>query len=265
MSAVERNVERRSGHDVGFLLDHWEELIAKRGWKKTLIHNAGDWPVFAVENGPAEAGEVGGIYVSAGVHGDECAPPWALLEWAESHAKELGQFPFLIFPCLNPQGIAENTRVDGGGIDLNRNFQNAEIPIIAAWQNFLAERKFRVAVNLHEDYDATGTYLYELARSHSIGHRLLSACEKWIARETVAEVDGSEFDNGLLCREVDENVLRQVVEEDLEGGWPEAIWLYLDHTEDSFTFETPSELELSRRIAAHREFLDEILIASSLR
>jgi hypothetical protein len=41
--------------------------------------------------------------------------------------------------------------------------------------------------------------------------------------------------------------------------------LYMDHTEDSFTFETPSELELSRRIAAHREFLDEILIASSLR
>ncbi|MCG8602612.1 MAG: DUF2817 domain-containing protein, partial [Verrucomicrobiales bacterium] len=108
---------------------------------------------------------------------------------------------------------------------------------------------------LHEDYDATGTYLYELARSGSIGHRLLSACEKWVGRETAEQVDGSEFDNGLLRREVDEKSLQEIVESDLGGGWPEAIWLYLHHARDSFTFETPSELDLSRRIAAHREFL----------
>lgn len=255
MSVIELNGERRSGHDVGFLYEEWDRLVSKKGWKKTEIFRAGDWSVFAVENEAAASGKEGGLYVSAGVHGDECAPVWGLLEWAGAHVEKLKDLPLVVFPCINPHGIVENTRLDGDGRDLNRNFQNPDLPVIAAWQTFLAGRKFDFAVNLHEDYDATGTYLYELARSESIGHRLLSACEKWVGRETAEQVDGSEFDNGLLRREVDEKSLREIVESDLGGGWPEAIWLYLHHARDSFTFETPSELDLSRRIAAHREFL----------
>lgn len=254
MSSILRGGTARSGHDVPFLVEQWRALAEARDWSCTVLIEADGFPVLAIENEASQARKGGGLYVSAGVHGDECAPPWALLEWAEA-IEENGETPLLLLPCLNPGGVRDNTRTTPGGVDLNRGFQDGSIPLVGAWHSFLDGRCFDRAINLHEDYDATGIYLYELARSASIGHDLLAACEEGIPREAADEVDGSEFENGLLRRDVDEESLRQVVEEDLEGGWPEAIWLYLEHAKDSFTFETPSEMELARRIAAHRDFL----------
>lgn len=256
MSTIVRGDRICSGHDFEFLVEEWDRLCRDRGWKQTVIAEVDGYPVLAVENGIASEGGKDGIYVSAGVHGDECAPPWALLEWAESLAEGDGIRPMVLFPCLNPVGIIDNTRVDQDGVDLNRNFQNPDIPVIGAWQKFLEGRSFQVALNLHEDYDATGIYLYELARSESIGDSLLASCEDLIRRETSDLVDGSDFQNGLMQREVDDESLREVVERDLEGGWPEAIWLYLHYSKDSFTFETPSEMALDRRVATHRRFLE---------
>lgn len=255
MTGISRKGTVHSGHDVAFLLEEWRELADVRGWAVNDIARAGDFPVFAIETSAPDSPDSEAIYVSAGVHGDECAPPWALLEWAESLESGVQA---TIFPCLNPVGLAENTRFDGNGVDLNRRFQDRSVPVIAAWQEYLEGRKFRAAANLHEDYDAAGIYLYELPRSESCGDALLAACEAILPREISASVDGSDFENGLLQRSVDPEELRRVVEEDLEGGWPEAIWLYLHHAHDSFTFETPSEAALLPRIAAHRRFLETI-------
>ncbi len=60
----------------------------------------------AIENGkPGDRA----TYLSAGIHGDECAPIWALLQWAENASEaELAQ-PLLIFPCLNPQILSHRS------------------------------------------------------------------------------------------------------------------------------------------------------------
>ncbi|NRB73141.1 MAG: M14 family metallocarboxypeptidase [Verrucomicrobiales bacterium] len=247
-----------SGHDYGQLQARWEDLAKRVGWRLTILSEESGYPVLALENAAAVEKVGGGSYLSAGVHGDECAPVWGLLDWAKEKLSELDDKPVVIFPCLNPYGLIENTRRDGNGIDLNRHFQDPSVPLIAAWQEFLEGRRFDVAVNLHEDYDAGGIYLYELARSESPGHRLLAACEDLISRETAAVVDGSDFENGLLRREASEEEMRRVVEEDLDG-WPEAIYLYLECAKDSFTFETPSEMDLDTRIATHRRFLEAVI------
>ncbi len=247
---------KHSGHDVGLLLEHWELLEKKHGWQRHELGRAGDYPIFALMNKPAASGNQGGLYVSTGVHGDECAPPWGLLEWAESEPEVLCDFPVVIIPCFNPLGLIENTRCNGEGIDLNRNFQNQDIPLMANWQLFMEGRKFQLALNLHEDYDATGIYLYEIADDGSPGDGFLSACQDIIPRETADSVDGSEFKNGLLSHDPDSEDLRRIVKEDLGGGMPEAIYLYLEHTRNSFTFETPSEMDQALRIAAHRRFLE---------
>ncbi|MAS97113.1 MAG: hypothetical protein CMO55_28310 [Verrucomicrobiales bacterium] len=246
-----------SGHDFSLLLWRWESFVEKVGWKIDVIAKASDRKVIAIQNEKAANGDLGGLYISAGVHGDECAPVWALLQWCE--AKEYPKDrPITLFPCLNPHGLVENTRGDHLGIDLNRSFQHQSHPVVAAWMRFLQGRKFDTAVNLHEDYDSTGIYLYELARRGSPGDELLKACEDIIPREASGMVDGNPFENGLLRREAAEEELRQIVEAELEGGWPEAIWLYLFHAENSFTFETPSEMALERRIKAHRRFLNAL-------
>lgn len=249
---------KHSGHDFERLSSAWQALVRAKGWEQTVIGEAQGHPVFAIQNRRSAAGEDGGIYVSAGVHGDECAPPWALLQWAESSPSLLEELPFLFVPCFNPVGLIENTRHDGDKVDLNRNFQNRELPLIAAWQDLLEGRRFSMALNLHEDYDATGIYLYEISDGGSPGDSFLSACQDLIPRETAASVDGSDFENGLLSHDADEADLRSIVEEDLGGGMPEAIYLYLNHSGNSFTFETPSEMELRQRIRTHHRFLGAV-------
>jgi len=241
-----------SGHDYGVLLARWEALATRAGWKLSILCEEGGFPVIAIENDKALAGEPDGIYLSAGVHGDECAPVWGLLHWAESDPAILRTRPVVIFPCLNPYGLVENTRRDHRGTDLNRCFENLECPLVHAWTAFLDGRRFALSLNLHEDYDAGGIYLYELARDESRGDELLTACESIIPREMAGTVDGSDFHRGLLTRSGD---LEKVVEEDLGGGYPEAILLFLRYCRDSYTFETPSEHELARRVRAHEAFI----------
>ncbi|MEQ1842746.1 MAG: M14 family metallocarboxypeptidase [Verrucomicrobiales bacterium] len=246
------NALRHSSHDYQLLLTRWEEVCRTAGLGCTSICTVGEQPVLKVENALAAAGWTGGLYASAGVHGDECAPVWGLLEWVASEPKILRQRPVTLFPCLNPVGLIENTRRDGAGVDLNRSFTDVAQPVIAAWQKALSGRYFDVSVNLHEDYDATGIYLYELTRDESKGDALLRACESHLPRESASVIDGSDFTNGLLVRT---SGIEQVVEEHLGGGYPEAILLFLKYARTSYTFETPSESDLSRRITAHRSFL----------
>jgi len=242
-----------SGHDFPLLLRRWRAIAERCGVELKILGEAGGYPVLVVENEQAAAREPGGIYLSAGVHGDECAPVWALLQWMESAPEILRRLPVVIFPCFNPSGFVENTRRDHAGTDLNRCFENSAHPVIGSWQTFMEGRQFDLALNLHEDYDAGGIYLYELAREDSKGNELLAACEKIIPRETASTVDGSDFNNGLLTRSGD---LETVVEEELGGGYPEAILLFLRYSRNSYTFETPSELDLIRRIEAQQAFLD---------
>lgn len=249
-----------SGHDYEELLDRWKSLIQRIGWKSCLLFEESAIPVLVIHNEAADEALEGGYYLSAGVHGDECAPVWGLLEWAEAHLANMKSSPVVIFPCLNPYGLIKNTRQDRHGIDLNRYFQDSRIPLIAKWQEFLSGRCFDVAINLHEDYDAAGIYLYELASSAPQGDSYLAACEEIIPRETAEVVDGSDFENGLLRRETSEEEMQRIAEEELDG-WPEAIYLYLNHVKDSFTFETPSERDLEKRIATHRRFLEAVMEA----
>lgn len=244
-----------SGHDYETLLKRWESVGERDDLSLKVLCEVGGYPVLVIENEQAAAGEPGGIYLSAGVHGDECAPVWALLQWAESDPAALRSRPLVIFPCLNPHGFVGNTRRDHRGIDLNRCFENADCPLIASWQRFLEGRHFEVALNLHEDYDAGGIYLYELSRGASPGEGFLAVCEGLIPREMASVVDGSDFHRGLLSRSGD---LEKVVEEELGGGYPEAILLFLKYAANAFTFETPSELDLLLRIQTHHAFIEAV-------
>lgn len=244
------------GHDYEALISRWRKLPLHQ----SELSNEGDYSVLALENDAARRNRADGIYLSAGVHGDECAPVWALLEWAEENLATLvdSTIPFLIFPCLNPHGLIENQRTDHRGDDLNRIFQDAGHSLIGAWQQFIEGRKFRLTINLHEDYDARGIYLYQLPKGDfQPGEEFLESCQEIIPRDAGAKIDGSAFQNGLLTHGGD---MGELVESELGGGYPEAIWLYqnqhLAANGCAQTFETPSEFALTDRVKAHRHFLE---------
>ena len=105
------------------------------------------------------------VYVLAGVHGDEPGGIEAALRLLESladGAMPLTSHRLLILPCLNPSGLADSTRANRIGQDINRQFHADQTQESAAVRGFLDPRAAVLLVDLHCDRQAQGFYLFEL-------------------------------------------------------------------------------------------------------
>ena len=224
-------------------------MAARAGLKLRPLAKDDGFDLFYLET-PRLAGTPG-LYLSAGIHGDEPAAPEALLQWAERNAKRLAKWPLLIFPCLNPWGLRNNVRTDSQGRDLNRLFHLDKHPVVAAVRKITRPHRFEIALLMHEDYDAQGIYLYEVQRGRrGFGDALLRSAEKILPRDPRRTIDTSIAKRGLIRRRISPAKFEEM-------GYPEAIWLHLFHSEQTFTFETPSEAALELRVRAHMAVLDE--------
>lgn len=233
-------------HGYAALVAGWKELAATHGWEYRVLSSAEGDEWLTLVNGDG-----GGLYLSAGIHGDEAAAPWGLLEWARRHGGQLRGQSFRIFPCLNPWGLMANSRNDAQGRDLNRAFHDGERALIRAWRSEMGSQRFSCAVCLHEDYDARGMYVYELVKGPGQADELLRECEELLNRQPDGEVEELESENGVV--KVPANL--EVVLETLGEQLPEAIYLFQHHTDWALTFETPSEMGWRERVMAHVRFV----------
>lgn len=237
-----------SSHNYRHLVARWKSLARRAGLRLRPLATADGFPLFYIETRAAAHAEP--AYLSAGVHGDESGATEGLLAWAESESARLRDLPLLIFPCLNPWGLCANVRVDAQGFDLNRSFHLAH-PVVDAVRTVVGTRRLRISVHLHEDYDGEGVYLYELARRAPWGEAIIEAARPWIGPDMRTKIDISRARAGIVRRRVNRQTFAKM-------GYPEAIWLYFEHTDHSLTIETPSEFALERRIGAHVAALDAI-------
>jgi len=183
------------------------------------------------------------LYLSAGIHGDEPAPPVALLQLLEQRWFDHG-CNWSICPLLNPGGLARGTRENHERRDLNRDYrapQSAEIKAHTAW--LLRQPPFDLALCLHEDWEARGFYLYELNpdRRPSLAEPIVAAVAGVCPIDRSALIDGRLAVGGIIRPDGDP-AKREL--------WPEAIYLQLNHTRLSYTLETPSALSMAQRIDA---------------
>ena len=154
-------LDRHRAHDVPLLLRRWRDLAKRANLRWQRIAVAGEFGVFSAST-KTLAGDAGDVlYLSAGVHGDEAAPPWALLEWASENVELLLVKPFIIFPCLNPHGLINNTRIDHRGVDINRTFHDGSEKLMGEWRRLISQQPISLGLCLHEDFDAQGVYVYE--------------------------------------------------------------------------------------------------------
>lgn len=193
------------------------------------------------------------IYLSSGIHGDEPAPPLALLEMLEAGAFDT-RANWLICPMLNPIGFIRATRETEGGIDLNRDYRHlvsAEIRSHIRWLQ--RQPNFDVALCLHEDWEATGFYLYELDRENrrTLAELMIEAVSRVCPIETAAVIDGRESHAPGIIRPIADPFLRDL--------WPESIYLRAHHTTLTYTLESPSALPMPQRIAALRAAVEAAL------
>jgi hypothetical protein len=185
----------------------------------------------------------GGVYLSARVHGDEAAATEGLYEWAELHAPRLSELPLMLFPCLNPWGLSSNRRTDAENRDLNRCYHLNELAQIKAQSDLIQGHTFRLAICLHEDYDATGVYLYEACnRLPRFGRELLAAAANYAPIDKRRMLEARGFDVlWMIARRINFTKFRILTE---------GMYLALHHSERTITTETPSEHDLGQRIQA---------------
>ena len=117
------------------------------------------------------------ILLSSGIHGDEPAGVEAILQFLTSDLTNiLNHFHITILPCVNPSGYANDLRENINGDDINRGFETDELPEVDLIKKAISNQHFLFHHDLHEDYDATGSYFYE-------GHKK----EQWLT-PTIAQL-----------------------------------------------------------------------------
>ena len=188
-------------HDYQHLVTRWRRVARAAGLRLRPLAQDDGFDLFYVET-PQLAGN-SGLYLSAGIHGDEPAAPEALVRWAEKNAARLATMPLLIFPCLNPWGLRNNMRTDSQGRDLNRMFHEDSHPVVAAVRRVTRPHRFHIALPMHEDYDAQGIYLYEVQRGrHGFGEELLRRAAKILPLDPRVKIDTSIAKDGLIRRRI---------------------------------------------------------------
>ena len=191
------------------------------------------------------------ILITGGIHGDEPAGPASVLRFLERDNTHLLQrFKFLILPCINPHGYVHNTRENKQGLDVNRLFEEtgtAEVDIV---KETIEGQRFDFCIDFHEDWEATGVYLYEAQRN-----------ERWIGPEITPQIEKI----GRIDGEVGESdlpIADGVFQ--IDPAWGNAgLAPYLFHfsTDHAMICETPTSWSLDQRTAAHLTALDAALKA----
>lgn len=251
MSSTSPWLPQHRCHDYPELIRQWRVLSKETGMVMRELCRVDGLRVHWLESQAARQGRPA-VYLSAGVHGDEPGATAGLLTWARQNAARLRHESFLIFPCLNPHGLLLNTRADHRGLDLNRRFHLVDDPVCGAWRRALAGRKLRLAVCLHEDYDAHGAYVYELSqRPGGWSRSLLSRCTNArLPVDSRRRIDGRGANDGVIQRKKSPRGL---------PGLPEAVAIYELGCPVSLTFETPSEFGLDDRVRAQVRFLQAVM------
>jgi hypothetical protein len=208
------------------------------------------------ETGSAQAPA---IALHAGVHGDEPAAAWALYELVRDGLLD-PRFAYRLWPCTNPTGFAAGTRRNADGDDVNRSFsKGGSTPESRAIITANRDRRFALSLDLHEDHEATGFYLYEPTRSRPASYGTAIA-EAMIAaglplQDLIADFDlgnppGAEavqrWSPGLIVSDAAEEAAF------FSGALPWTLYVVRRDADAALTFEAPQTLAWQRRIAILR-------------
>ena len=179
-----------------------------------------------------------------GIHGDEPASLLAALRLIQEN-RWPENLDLWFCPCLNPIGFTLNTRENGRGIDLNREYLNPISEEIKAHiQRLERKPKFDLCLLMHEDWESHGFYLYE----QNPDARAPLAEPMMAAISRVCPIDPNELIEG---REAKNGIIRPNIDPKSRPQWPEAFYLINHKTRQSYTLEAPSDYPLSTRVEAH--------------
>lgn len=184
------------------------------------------------------------ILLTGGIHGDEPATTAAIAQLILQNELP-SNHSYCIFPCLNPNGMRQGTRENADGVDLNRDyFKQQTNEVQTQLRKLETLPRFDVALLLHEDWESSGFYLYELSKENEpaiYGRNILDKVSSICPIETAGNIEGMPADHGLI------HPKHRYLDRD---DWPEAFYMMQHKTDNCLTLEAPSDFELNVRVKA---------------
>ncbi|RKU31859.1 hypothetical protein C6497_00835 [Candidatus Poribacteria bacterium] len=208
------------------------------------------------------------VYVSAGIHGDEPAGVECAIRLIQQLSDNqqykywdflLDTYNWMISPCDNPYGYERDTRENAVGLDLNRMFetpeQTKETEFIVESIRRIPQQKhinshagsnrlaITLALDLHEDMDSAGFYLWERRRTYHkpIGDAIVAKVNSVCNINRSSIIEGHHNDNGVIT------LLDQITSK----GWTRGRYLAEHENTPCLILETPTRLDWNTRVKAH--------------
>ena len=195
------------------------------------------------------------IYLSAGIHGDEPASVACALHVIDQLVDGdslFAQYEWVVSPCDNPFGYEHHLRENEAGVDLNQTFdrpeQFAQTAFITA---SLKGVHVHTAIDVHEDCDSNGFYLWERRASSRapIGHQIVQRVETICPINRATEIEGHKSNDGVIT----------LIDTVGSKGWTRGRYLAEHITGCCLVLETPTHLDLETRVKVHFEVIRTVL------
>ncbi len=228
--------------------------VAARAWRMRRVGEVWGYPFFALERNVSTRAPT--VLLSAGMHGEEPGGVEGVLQWLEQGAWRRYRLNWCVVPCINPFGWERDRRTNAQRRDINRQFRDTRYcPEAQLIQRLLGDRRFLFSMEFHEDWEATGYYLYELRRdAPEVGEKIIRAVGGVIPISRAWVIDGHRVTKrGLIHRDAIVTAFGR------RQRWPMAFWLFQNCTEHVLGSETPQTVPLGRRAMAHTVALETAL------
>ena len=213
---------------------------------------AGTYPLIKIVLGQ---GNTRRALISAGIHGDEPGGVETVVKFLQEnrHSPYMDEWEITLLPCINPYGYEFGIRENHQGKDLNRLFKVENPPLEVVFAQSIMETGFELSIELHEDNESKGYYLYQKGvdkKHEGIGLKILNSLKEIMPVNLDEEIDGSKADKGVIGKELDLSAME---------WWPMAFYSYSRGTQMCLTLEAASCFELNARVDAHLSALNTAL------
>jgi hypothetical protein len=245
---------KEGARDYARFVEEVESLSDSLRLEVANLGRVGDYPLLCcrLQSGGARRR----ILISAGTHGDEPAGPAAALQFLrQCRGPHLQDFSFLVLPCINPHGYVHRTRENRDGRDINRSFAGEGTPESDLVRELLTGESFDLLLDLHEDWEHAGYYLWEgrPEGGTGIGSDIVRRIETIGPVYSGATLDGYPIAGGVISAAEAQRYYER------EGVMSLLTYGLQGLTDHGITSETPTQWKLADRVRAQLDVLDVAL------
>jgi hypothetical protein len=220
-----------------------DRLAALTHAEMSEIAQIAGYPVFSATINPSATES--SIWVNAGTHGDEPAGVESALTFLETAPAEIPVTTrIIVTPCLNPTGYIADQRENADGVDINWAFKRDDVPEVTIIKTIIRDKRFCAIIDLHEDWESPGYYLYEQVRNRpSLGYAITDRVREVCPVNDETTIEGEIADRGVIHPSME-------LPKRKEGeGVP--VEVFLQATDHQITSESPKERPVADRVNAH--------------